>query len=68
MPRKSTTRGAQGGGSIRLRADGTWKARFTLGRDPGTGKQILKSVYGKTQGAWVDVWLEEYTGYPRAPA
>ena len=48
MPRK-TTRNAQGGGTIRQRADGTWEARYTLGRDPGTGKQIQKSVYGKTQ-------------------
>lgn len=48
MPRK-TTRNAQGGGTIRQRKDGTWEARFTLGRDPGTGKQIQKSIYGKTQ-------------------
>ena len=27
----------------------SWEARYTLGRDPGTGKQIRKSVYGKTQ-------------------
>lgn len=48
MPRKST-RNAQGAGSLRQRADGTWEARYTVGRDPGTGKQIRKSVYGKTQ-------------------
>lgn len=48
MPRK-TTRNAQGGGTIRQRKDGTWEARYTVGRDPGTGKQIQKSVYGKTQ-------------------
>lgn len=48
MPRK-TTRNAQGGGTIRQRKDGTWEARFTLGRDPGTGKQIQRSIYGKTQ-------------------
>ena len=29
--------------------DGRWEARYTLGIDPGTGKQIQKSVYGKTQ-------------------
>ncbi len=40
---------AKGGGTIRQRADGTWEARYTAGRDPGTGKQIQKSVYGKTQ-------------------
>lgn len=48
MPRKST-RNAQGAGSLRQRSDGTWEARYTVGRDPGTGKQIRKSVYGKTQ-------------------
>lgn len=47
-PRK-TTRKAQGSGTLRKRANGTWEARFTVGRDPGTGKQIQKSVYGKTQ-------------------
>jgi integrase len=48
MPRKST-RNAQGGGTIRQRADGRWEARYTLGRDPGTGKQVQKSVYGSSQ-------------------
>lgn len=48
MARK-TTRNAQGAGSLRQRADGTWEARYTVGRDLGTGKQIRKSVYGKTQ-------------------
>ena len=47
MPR---ARNAHGSGSIRQRKDGTWEARYTLGRDPGTGKQIQKSVYGKTEG------------------
>lgn len=42
-------RNAQGAGSIRQRKDGTWEARYTMGRDPGTGKQKQKSVYGKTQ-------------------
>ena len=42
-------RAAQGGGTIRQRPDGRWEARFTVGRDPGTGKQIQKSVYGATQ-------------------
>lgn len=49
MPRKSNTRAAQGSGTIRQRKDGRWEARFTVGRDPGTGKQIQKSIYGKTQ-------------------
>ena len=43
------TQGAKGGGTIRQRPDGRWEARYTLGIDPGTGKQIQKSVYGKTQ-------------------
>ena len=49
MPRKSNTRAAAGAGSIRQRSDGTWEARFTAGHDPGTGKTIRKSVYGRTQ-------------------
>lgn len=49
MPRKSNTRAAQGGGTIRQRSDGRWEGRYTIGRDPGTGKQIQKSVYGDTQ-------------------
>lgn len=48
MARKST-RNAQGGGTIRQRSDGRWEARFTVGRDPGTGKQIQRSIYGSTQ-------------------
>ncbi len=48
MSRKQT-RNAQGGGTIRWRSDGRWEARYTKGRDPGTGKQIQKSIYGKTQ-------------------
>ena len=43
------TKGVKGGGTIRQRPDGRWEARYTLGIDPGTGKQIQKSVYGKTQ-------------------
>jgi len=49
MPRKTNTRSAQGAGSIRQRPDGRWEARYTTGRDPGTGKQVQKSVYGATQ-------------------
>lgn len=49
MPRKSNTRAAQGAGTIRQRKDGRWEARFTYGRDPGTGKQMQRSVYGDTQ-------------------
>lgn len=49
MPRKSNTRAASGSGTIRQRPDGTWEARLTVGTDPGTGKPVRKSVYGKTQ-------------------
>lgn len=42
-------RGAQGNGTIRQRPDGRWEARYVVGNDPGTGKQIRKSVYGDTQ-------------------
>ncbi|MCL2605240.1 MAG: site-specific integrase [Defluviitaleaceae bacterium] len=45
MPKRK----AHGGGSIRQRKDGTWEARYTVGRDPGTGKQVQRSIYGKTQ-------------------
>ncbi len=48
MARKST-RNAQGSGTIRQRSDGRWECRYTVGRDPGTGKQIQKSIYGSTQ-------------------
>lgn len=46
---QKTTRNAHGGGTIRQRTDGRWEARYTLGINPGTGKQIQKSIYGKTQ-------------------
>ena len=49
MPRKSNTWAAQGAGTIRQRKDGRWEARYTVGRDPGTGKQVQRSVYGDTQ-------------------
>lgn len=50
MSRKKTTRNASGAGTIRLRSDGRWEAKYTIGRDPGTGKQVRKSVYAHTQG------------------
>lgn len=56
MVRKSSTRAAQGSGTIRKKTvirSGKeytyWEARITVGRDPGTGKQIQKSFTGKTQ-------------------
>ncbi|MBE6913819.1 MAG: site-specific integrase [Ruminococcaceae bacterium] len=56
MPRSKSTRAAQGTGTIRKRTvmrkgrEYTyWEARVTIGRDPGTGKQIQKTFTGKTQ-------------------
>lgn len=49
MPRKSNVRRAQGDGTIRHRSDGRWEARFTVQRDPVSGQQVQKSVYGKTK-------------------
>lgn len=46
---KPSSKNAKGGGTIRQRSDGRWEARYTVGRDPGTGKQIQRSVYGQTQ-------------------
>lgn len=40
---------ANGEGSIRKRKDGRWEGRYTAGHDPITGKQVFKSVLGKTQ-------------------
>lgn len=56
MAKQGTKRGAQGSGTIRKKTvtrngqDYTyWEARVTVGRDPGTGKQIQRSFSGKTQ-------------------
>lgn len=46
---KRNARNAHGAGTIRQRSDGRWEARYTVGRDLGTGKQIQRSIYGKTQ-------------------
>lgn len=48
-PKKKTSKNASGMGSIRLRTDGRWEARYTTGIHPGTGAQLQKSIYGKTQ-------------------
>lgn len=40
---------ANGDGTIRQRKDGTWEGRYTAGINPGTGKPIRKSIYGKTK-------------------
>ena len=56
MPRTKTGKGAGGAGSIRkittTRNGKTytyWQGRYTEGFDPGTGKQIQRSIAGKTQ-------------------
>lgn len=56
MPRKTTSRAANGNGSIRKVTktkngkDYTyWEGRVTVGYDPGTGKQKQRTVSGKTQ-------------------
>lgn len=38
-----------GTGSIRQRSDGRWEARYSAGFNPKNGKQIRKSIYGKTR-------------------
>ena len=52
----SSKKTAAGCGNIRkkiIRRGGKeyeyWEARYTVGFDPGTGKQVQKSVSGKTQ-------------------
>ena len=40
---------ANGEGSIRKRKDGRWEGRYTVGRDPETGKPIVKNVLGRSQ-------------------
>ena len=49
-------KGAKGGGTIRKKTVTRggkeytyWEARITTGRDPGTGKQVQRSITGKTQ-------------------
>lgn len=40
---------ANGDGNIRKRKDGRWEGCYVVGRDPDTGKMIMKNVLGKTQ-------------------
>ena len=49
LANRKTTKAAKGAGTIRKRSDGRWEARYSLGFDPRTGKQIQRSVYGATQ-------------------
>ena len=56
MPYSQKKKAASGSGTIRKKTVvrkgkqySYWEARFTVGYDPGTGKQIQKSVTGSTQ-------------------
>ena len=56
MAKRNSSRNAAGAGSIRKKTvtrNGNtyeyWEARITTGYDPGTGKQIQRSITGKTQ-------------------
>lgn len=56
MPRNAAKRSANGTGSIRKitttrngKKYSYWQARYTEGFDPGTGKQVQRSITGKTQ-------------------
>ena len=49
VAQKKKTRSAAGNGNIRKRKDGTWEGRYTVGTDPKTGKQLRRSIYGRTQ-------------------
>lgn len=40
---------ANGEGMIRKRSNGTWEARITIRFDETTGKQVRKSIYGRTK-------------------
>ena len=42
-------RRANGEGNNRKRKDGRWEGRYTIGRDPKTGKAVIKNVLGRTQ-------------------
>ena len=62
MSRRKNTRAAQGSGTIRKKTviknakEYTyWEARYTEGIDPGTGKQIQRSITGKTQKEVADM-------------
>ena len=46
MPRGRASNGS--GTQPRQRADGRWEVKYCVGIDPGTGKTIRKSLYGKT--------------------
>ena len=72
MARKNSTRAAQGSGTIRKKTVTRkgkeytfWEARVTVGRDPGTGKQIQKSldVYGHVSDRMKEDGANRMQGY-----
>lgn len=48
MEEKTKPRRSKGEGALRKRKDGKWEGRLTIGYDE-SGKQLLKTVYGKTK-------------------
>lgn len=54
------SRGTSGGGIIRPRPDGRWEGRYTVCIDPGTGKPIQKSIYGKTKRRCESVYAKSH--------
>ncbi|MDL2206856.1 site-specific integrase [Eubacteriales bacterium OttesenSCG-928-N13] len=46
MPRGKAPNGS---GTIYQRKDGSWTAQYITGHDPGSGKRIRKTIYGKTE-------------------
>ena len=63
MPYSKTKRSAQGAGTIRKKtvkkSNGKtytyWEARYSMGYDPVTGKQIQHTLNGKTQKEVADL-------------
>ena len=49
MPKRSNTKRANGSGTIRKRKNGFWEARYTAMIDTGSGKQVQRSIYSKSQ-------------------
>ena len=58
--RTRDSRGISEGGNIRPRPDGRWEGRYTADIDPGTGKQIQKSIYGKTKKRCESVYAKSH--------
>lgn len=75
MTPKKNTRNAKGAGMIRQRTDGSWEARYTAGRDPGTGNANIKNPFtakhnGKSGKNLLKSWpnlIREYILNPQKP-